>query len=461
MNTFQNVPANSNKSLRLLGWVLGILFILKSLDFFLSINLSTESELSPVILEAVLFSISGVAMLLLALGTIRLARWVRTPLYLVFVSNLLFLIYSTLLVPNWLDASISLIGAVVLFFYLKKSRRLVTGRRLIGLQILTLLTLLPATIFLLLSVVFTDQALLDDSAMRLPMVEPTNDSDNLYITLTNLGDELPSASGTVEELVSEYPSSWDQATANQIVRQLQPHIDAYVSGTNQVYQCPTSVNNFATDAELCELNLLRDYAQVMQFAALYEARRGNSVLAQTYATAPITVGLTILESKNVTLIEYLVGLASVNIGLDTLETLMKENILSQTDIKQQLTGISIPTDSLRTPMQREYLGMRLALEDNLDLPQNYFYHPNRTRNELYTFMAKVANLSTTSCSTDNTTSSTETELVKYVEKVQSNAFNPTRPNMIGNMYLSVVIASLSGIKNNVCEANERINTLAN
>lgn len=461
MNTFQNVPANSNKSLRLLGWMLGLLFILKSLDFFLSINLATESELSPVILEAILFSISGVAMLLLALGTIRLARWVRIPLYLVFISNLLFIIYNTLLVPNWVDAGISVIGAVVLFFYLKKSKFVATGRRLIGLQILTVLTLLPATLFLLFSVVFTDQALQDDSAMRLGIVEPLNNGDNLYITLTNLGDELPPAAKVADEIISEYPSNWNQATANQIAQQLQPHIAAYITGTSQEYQCPTSVNNFAMEAELCGLNLMRDYAEIMQFAALYEARSGNIVLAQTYAMAPLKVGLTMLESKNVTLIEYLVGLASVNIGLDTLETLKDETTLSQRDIKQQLTGISIPTDSLRTPMQREYLGMRLALEDNLNLPQNYLYHPNRTRNELYTFMSQVANRSTVSCSTDNTTSSAETELVEYVEKVQSNALNPTRPNMIGNMYLSVVIASLSGVRNKVCEANERINTLAN
>lgn len=459
MNKSQSVSTNSHKTLRLLGWMLGLLFILKSLDFFLSINLSPDSEFTPAILITILFSVSGVAMLLLALGTIRLARWVQIPLYLVFVLNIFFIIYSTLLVPNWVDATMSAIGAVVLFFYLKKSRTFATGRRLIGLQILTILSLLPATILILLSVIFTDQALLDDSAMQLSIVEPINASDNLYITLTNVGDELPSAADTAEELVSDYPSSWSQATADQIAEQLQPHIDAYTTATKQEYQCPMSVNNFTLEAELCELNLIRDYAQIMQFVALHEATRGNSVLAQTYATAPITVGLTMLESDNVTLIEYLVGLASINIGLDTLETLNNENALNQTAIRQQLAGTSIPTDSLRTPIQREYLLFRTALDDTLDLPQSYVYHPNRTRNELFTFMSRVAESSTANCATDNPTSSVDTELIEYVERVRSNAFNPTRPNIVGNMYLSVVLASSYSVSDNVCEVNERINSL--
>lgn len=461
MDTFKNSPTNPSNVLRLLSWVLGSLFILKSLDFFLSINLTAESELSPVILEAILFSVSGVAMLLLALGTIHLARWVKAPLYVVFVSNVLFIIYSTLLVPNLADIGLSVIGAVVLFIYLKKSITITTGRRLVGLQILTILTLLPGTIFLLLSVIFTDQALQDDSAMRLGMTESISDSNNLYITLTNLGDELPLAAKAADELVSKYSISWNRATANELLQQLQPHVDAYMTGANQEYQCPTSVNDFSMDIELCKLNLLRDYAQLMQFAALTEAERGNPVLAQTYAVASIEVGLTILESDNVTLIEYLVGLASLNIGLDTLETLMEENVLNRTTVRQQLTEVSIPIESLRTPMQREYLGMRLALEDNLDLPQTYLYHPNRTRNELFTFMTHVAESSVESCPPDNSIPSTDMGLIGYVEKVRSNALNPTRPNMIGNMYLSVVIASLGDVRNNVCEANEQINSLTN
>lgn len=467
MNTFQGGSANSNKSLRFLGWVLGLLFILKSLDFFLSINLIPNSELTPVILEAILFSVSGVAMLLLALGTIRLARWVRIPLYLVFISNALFIIYNTLLVPNWVDASISLVGAVALFFYLKKSRGVATGRRLLGLQILTILTLLPATIFLFLSVVFTDQALQDDSAMRLTAVEPIHDGGNLYITLTSLGDELPSPSDTAEELVSEYPSRWNQVTANQIMRQLQPHIDAYMSGTDQAYQCPTSVNNFAMDAELCALNLMRDYAQLMQFAAIVEAENLSAANALEYALAPIDVGLAIIQSENVILIEYLVGLASINIGLETLELLEQEEFLSRLAIRSELENRSIPPESLRTPMQREYLGMRLALEDNLDLPQNYLYHPNRTRNELYTFMSRVTESNTTSCDIKNDSlaqaefEQSNFELAEYADSLRANGYNPFKPNIVGRMMLSATLASLTTVRENVCETNERIHSFIN
>jgi len=459
MNTPLSLTTQSNKSLRLLGWTLGILFILKSSDFFLSVNLTTDSELSPVILEAILFFMSGVAMLLLAIGTIRLVRWVRMPLYLVFVSNVLFIIYSTLLVPNWLDASISVVGAMLLFFYLKKSRTLVTGRRLIGLQILTTLTLLPGTIFLLLSVIFTDQALQDDSAMRLAMVEPINDSDNLYISLTNLGDELPPAAETADKLVSEYPSSWDQTTTNQLLQKLQPNINAYKTATKQEYQCPTSINNFSIEAQSCELNLLRDYAQMMQFAAITEAGRGNVITAENYAMAPVEVGLTILQSTNVTLPEYAVGLASLTIGLETIETLLEEDLLSPVTVEQQLADVSVPTESLRTPLQREYLALRITLDKNFSSSQSYFYHPNRTKNKLFTFMSQVIEDGTATCRAREPDISLTQELTNYVESLQTNALNPARPNMIGTMYLSKTLAPLNKMRENVCKASEQINQL--
>ena len=40
--------------------------------------------------------------------------------------------------------------------------------------------------------------------------------------------------------------------------------------------------------------------------------------------------------------------------------------------------------------------------------------------------------------------------------VRSEAFNPTKPNMIGKIYISVVLASLSGVKDKQCEVNNEI-----
>jgi hypothetical protein len=216
------------------------------------------------------------------------------------------------------------------------------------------------------------------------------------------------------------------------------------------------------DAEMCSLNLLRDYANIMKFAAIAEAERGNTTLAQEYALAAISNGLTLIHSDNVTLIEYLVGLASINIGLDTLEILEEENILSQTSISALLEDTFIPVDTLRTPLQREYLGLRIAIDESLDLPQTYLYHPNRTRNELFAFMDKAIDNSMTSCNIGaDTLSQTDIELIEYVEGVQKNTYNPARPNIIGNMFLSVVLASMSGVGENVCETTERISALAN
>lgn len=459
MNNFQPKFVQQSKSISLIGWVLGILFILKAVDFFLSIRLTSTSELDPTVLSAILYLVSGIAMLLLAIGTIKQARWVRSSLYVVFVSNAAYLIYSSFIVIDWVNAIISFLGAILLFVYLRQTKNN-AGKRLLGLQIFTIFTLLPATVFILLTVIFTDQSLQDDSSLRLQTVETLAAEDNLYATLTSAGTKLPSAAKEAIELTKEYPTQWNQSTANLLLQKLQPYVSAYVMANEQDYQCPSSVNDFAMDAEMCSLNLVRDYASIMKFAAITEAKRGNITLAKEYAQAAITNGLTLVQSDNVTTIEYLVGLASINIGLDTLEILEKEDILSQPSISALLEDVSIPITTLRTPLQREYLGLRIAIDESLDLPQTYLYHPNRTRNELFTFMNKAINNSATTCDISaNTASQTDVELLEYVDSVQRNAYNPTRPNLIGNIYLSVVLASMSGIGKNVCDTNERIQNI--
>ena len=461
MKNFQPTSVHSSNKIRFVGWALGLLFILKAVDFFLSIRLASTSELDPAILSAILYLLSGIAMLLLAMGTITQARWVRSSLYVLSAANVAYIIYSTFMVIDWVGAITSFIAAILLFIYLRQTKNSI-GKRLLGLQIFTILTLLPATVFILLTVAFLDQSLQDDTSLRLQFVEPLAAEDNMYVTLTSAGTELPLAAKAANTLVKEYPSRWDQIAANQLLQELQPNINAYVAAKGQAYQCPSSVNDFAMDAEMCSLNLLRDYANIMKFAAIAEAEQGNTTLAQEYALAAISNGLTLIHSDNVTLIEYLVGLASINIGLDTLEILEEENILSQTSISVLLEDTFIPVDTLRTPLQREYLGLRIAIDESLDLPQTYLYHPNRTRNELFAFMDKAINNSMTSCNIGaDTLSQTDIELIEYVEGVQKNAYNPARPNIIGNMFLSVVLASISGVGENVCETTERISTLAN
>ena len=398
-------------------------------------------------------------MLLLAIGTIKQTRWVRSSLYVVFVSNAAYLIYSSIMVTDWIDALTSLVGAILLFVYLRQTKN-TNGKRLLGLQVITILTLLPATVFILLTVAIQDQALKDDSPLRLQAVEPLAAEDNMYVTLTSAGTELPPAAKEASSLVKAYPSQWDKVTADQLLQQLQPNINAYVIATKQDYQCPSSVNNFAMDAEMCSLNLLRDYANIMKFAAITEAERGNTTLAQEYALASISNGLTLVQSDNVMMIEYLVGLASINIGIDTLEILRQKDILSQTSISTLLEGTSIPIATLRTPLQREYLWLRIVIDESLDLPQTYLYHPNRTRNELFTFISKVIDNSVDECDASTSTpSQADDELLEYVENIQRNVFNPTHPNLIGNIYLSVTLTSMSGAGKNVCETNERIENI--
>jgi len=461
MNNSQPKYVRPSKSISLVGWALGILFILKAVDFFLSIKLTSTSELDPAILSAILYLLSGIAMLLLAMGTITQARWVRSSLYVLSAANVAYIIYSTFMVIDWVGAITSFIAAILLFIYLRQTKNSI-GNRLLGLQIFTILTLLPATVFILLTVAFSDQSLQDDSPLRLQTVEPLAAEDNLYMTLTSAGSELPTAAKEANTLVDEYPSQWDQITANQLLQRLQPNVNSYVLASDQEYQCPSSVNNFSLEAEMCSLNLLLDYAYIMKFAAITEANRGNITLAQEYALAAINSGLALVQSDNVTMVEYLVGLAAINIGLDTIEVLEQEDMLNRDAISTLLADISIPTETLRTPLQREYLGLRIALEEHVNLPQTYFYHPNRTRNELYIFMNTISSNSINDCDSNEACFAFNEELIRYVENIQAKGSNPNfYPNRVGNMYLAIALATFNDMRDNVHDINQRISTLAN
>jgi hypothetical protein len=56
----------------------------------------------------------------------------------------------------------------------------------------------------------------------------------------------------------------------------------------------------------------------------------------------------------------------------------------------------------------------------------------------------------------DTQSAADQEMITYLEDQRAKAFNPARPNIIGNIFLTVVLSSLSGVQNNVCEINERV-----
>lgn len=458
-NQFNPTQNTSGRAVVLVSWLLGILFILKSLDFFFSINWDSEASFYPVLLDAVFFILLGLTMVFLAIGTVMRKRWIKGPLIVVFISNLMLLLYSTFLTQDWVTAAASLVGVFLLGYFLLKTRTHLTGKKLWFLQGIFILALLPGTLFLLLSLAFQDERLLDDAALRLEQVDLVADSQNLYATIMTMPDEIR-LKDERNQLLESYPDSWNQTAANNILNDLNLYKMTYEAAARQThYQCPTSINNFSMQAELCELNLLRDYAELMKFAAFTEVRNGNNTLALEYAMTPIKVGSVMIQSDNVTIIEYLVGLASMNIGLDTLNILVEQQNLTLNERDSQtLKSLMIPDDALSTPLKREYLGFRTAIDETLVLNQNYLYHPNRTRNELFKFMSKVISNSSGTCSNEPESERTQAdiEMDNYIVNVRNEAFNPTKPNMIGKMYMSVVLASLSGVKDKQCEVNNEI-----
>ena len=197
--------------------------------------------------------------------------------------------------------------------------------------------LLPFLLSSILFSLFQDDAEINDSDLLLQPVPVLAQEENVYYALPNLSD---------------LPANTEEAVANAviIVRDIKdsdlsdPKVQILTEETRSItdafllaierpsYQCPTLVNNFTLEAELCRLGDIQTLALLTKLRALHEAETGATETALKTANAIVKAGQHFSHMEQPTLFDVLIGTAIQGIGLNAIERI--------------LDGVENPTDDI-------------------------------------------------------------------------------------------------------------------
>lgn len=407
---------------------------------------------------------------LFGVGVYRFRRWVL-PLVLTFSFSTLLVGLLSLLKLNF-DGITDLIGTLIGMVFMGvagyaaiKYWSLFTGSaRKLLIQIPLFLVLLPFILFATLSQIFTDDKQINDSDLVLQPVELLPQSNNAHYSLPAI-DTLPTQQQKSYETALQYAKEAEGINLNNqeaihLISQTRSLTDAVIeASTKSGYQCPTSVNNYGLDAELCSLNDIRGLAALTAFRAEVEADTGNTDQAIRTAVSVVKLGDLVGNAEQTALIEHLVGIAVMNIGLESLErTLNAATTTSNQTIRSAILDLEqskISDTTFADSLRGEYMGMK-DTSKSFEQFSSYFYQHNKTVNQRAEVFRMGVAISSQGCDVDTTQE--QQEVNQLVEEIR---LSPTKwpiisPNFIGKVLNSVVVASLNTVNERGCEVNERI-----
>lgn len=405
---------------------------------------------------------------LYGVGVYKFRRWVL-PLILTFSFSTLLIGFLSIFKLNF-DGITDLIGTLIGMAFMGtagyaaiKYWSLFTGSaRKLLIQIPLFLVLLPFILFATLSQIFTDDKQINDSDLVLQPVELLSQSNNAHYSLPDI-DSLPAQQQEIYEAALGFAKEAEGANLNNqeainLINQTRSLTDAVIEASAKSgYQCPTSVNNYGLDAELCSLNDIRDLAVLTAFRADVEADTGSKDQAIETAVSVVQFGGLVGNTEQPTLIEHLGGIAVMNIGLESLErTLNTPATTSNQTIRSAISDLEqskINTNTFADSLRREYMGLK-DTSKSFEQFSNYFYQHNKTVNQRAEIFRMGVAISSRGCDADTTQEQKEAE--QLVEEIRLSPFEwpIISPNFIGKLLNSVVVASLNTAGEKACEVNE-------
>lgn len=464
-------------------FLLGTIFVGARLVYFVT---TRGQELSSIVTDSQVLPLGSVAIALFALavvilileviygiGVYKLKRWVL-PLILTFSFTTLLIGLLRLVNLNF-DGIAELIGLLIGMTFMGtvgyaaiKYWSMFTGSaRKLLVQIPLLLVLSPFILFATLSQIFIDDAQINDSDLVLQPVELIAQSDNAHYTLPDI-DSLSAQQQRSYEAALQYAKESEGLNLNNqeainFTNQTRNLTDAVIEASSKKgYQCPTLVNNYSIDAELCSLNDMRDLAVLTAFRADVEADTGNKDQAIMTAVSVIQFGSLIGNAEQPNLLELLVGIAVMNFGLESLErtlhtpaTTTNQTIrFAISDLEQAKLSITAFTNSFR----REYMMLKDTSKP-LEQFSSYFYQHNKTVNQRAEIFRRDIAILSQGCEAD--TSLQQQQIDQLVEEmIQSSTKWPLiSPNYIGKIINGVTAAHLYDWGPKACELNDRVNEL--
>lgn len=398
----------------------------------------------------------------------RFKRWVL-PLVLIFSFCTLLVGFLRLVNQNFtdiFDLTGLLIGmtftGVVAYVAIKYWSKFTGSAKKLLIQISLFLIFLPFILFAILSQIFLDDPQINDSDLVLQPVELLSQSMNAYYSLPDIKNLSVRQQQTYDVALAYAKELEDKKLNNQeainLVNQTKGLTDAVLEASSKNgYQCPTLVNNYSLDAEVCSLNSIRNLAILTSFRAGVEADIGNKDQAISTAVSIVKLGSLIANTEQPLLIEHLVGIAVINIGLESLERTLNTSATTSNQLLSSaisnLEQSKIDSNSFANSLRREYAGLKDTLE-TFEQFSNYFYQHNKTVNQQAEIFRMGVAISSQGC--DAVASLEHLEVDQLVEEIR---LSPTKwpvisPNFIGKVFNSTVVASLSSGSEKACKVNE-------
>ena len=337
-----------------------------------------------------------------------------------------------------------------------------SARKLL-IQIPLLLVLHPFIVFAILFQIFTDDSQIDDSDLILMPVEVLPESNNAHYSLPDINN-LSVQEQQNYELALEFTRDMDGKNLNNseainVANQTKNLTDHFIATSGKSgYQCPTLVNDYSLDAGLCSLSDIKGLALLASFRAGVEADTGNPDKAVTTAVSIVRTGGLISNAEQPVLIEYLVGIALMNIGLESIERTLNNStstsnwIIASAISELEQSKAHTFADSLR----REYMSMK-DMSTSFEEFSNYFYQHNKTVNQRARLFRKQIAMSSLGCSVDIAKQQQEQEIEQLLIEMHlaPTTWPIISPNFIGKVLNSVVVASLNTVGQKGCEVNKR------
>jgi len=432
----------------------------------------TDFSSTPLKIGVIIFFVLGLIFLIFQIlygfGVYTFKRWVL-PIALTFsfstlLSGLLTLInndYEGVAYLIGLLIGMTLMG-ILGYTSLKYWHYFEGSARKLIVQIPLLIVLIPVLVFTTLSQVFTDDPFINDSDIVLQPVELLPESDNAHYSIPNI-ENLSASERQTFDVALAYTKAFNEVNSSSteainFVNATKNLTDSYIAASTKIdYQCPTTVNNYTINAQTCNLNGIRDLALLTAFRARVEADTGNLEQAISTAVSVVKLGSLIGNTDHPLLLEYLVGIAVMNIGLESLERHLGESASTSNEaslaVLSELNESRINDTAYAQSLRREYMSHKDSTKSFAAFG-SYFYQHNKTVNQQAEFFRKSAAVSSLGCSADK--SQEQQEIERLVQEITES---PSKlpiisPNFIGKTLNSVIFASLNIIDLKGCDVNE-------
>lgn len=401
-------------------------------------------------------------------GTLNCRRWV-IPLVLIYSS------YTTVVTPihfftHPIENTVILVfsmfnlGLALLLNYIALQYWSVffgSTRKLL-LQIPLILILLPHLVFFFLFALFPDDRTIIDQDLLLQPVSLLASEDNAHYIIPDIETTPEDTQENVRDAIQLIRDGNIIDVTDPLVQSLIEETieltDGFLTATRRAgYQCPTRVNNYSYETELCNLGNIRTLAHLTSLRALVETETLNVDEALQTVTSIIRFSTHLTRPDQPQVLEYLVGKSIKLVAINTLEQILaienKASNATLTELTNTLKQAEVPDPTPTNLFKHDYMQIKHTWQEAYAEYSNYFYQHNKTMNKFAQFMRYHIVATAKPCGVD--TSTEEAALATMIsDAISKQNISYATPNAIGNMLFSVRAAALSNLWE-TCEINEQ------